>query len=111
MEKYPDLYCWKKKKFLALVTLSCIYHFIAIFYYMQVVNLPSIGDYWSSYPCMPQHSVMTDLGMLCNHFYFMWQHFHIYDNQEINVEEEEEDDKENISEEEDAAHELYLEHV
>eukprot|EP00957_Ditylum_brightwellii_P024727 1867999-Ditylum_brightwellii.AAC.1 len=41
----------------------------------------------------------------------MWQHFHIYDNEEINAEEEEGDDEENISEEEDADDELYLDHV
>eukprot|EP00957_Ditylum_brightwellii_P086572 6586514-Ditylum_brightwellii.AAC.1 len=78
---------------------------------MGVVNLPSMGDYWSSHPCMPQHSVMTKLGMLCNFFYFMWQHFHINENKEINVEEEEGDDEENINEEEDATDKLYLEHV
>eukprot|EP00957_Ditylum_brightwellii_P080309 6108171-Ditylum_brightwellii.AAC.1 len=78
---------------------------------MGVVNLPSTGDYWSSHPCMPQYSVMTKLSMSCNHFYFMWQHFHIYDNKDINVEEEEGDDEENINKEEDATDELYLEHV
>eukprot|EP00957_Ditylum_brightwellii_P096191 7328098-Ditylum_brightwellii.AAC.1 len=41
----------------------------------------------------------------------MWQHFHIHDNEEINVEKEEGDEEENISKEEDAADELYLEHV
>eukprot|EP00957_Ditylum_brightwellii_P197691 15061194-Ditylum_brightwellii.AAC.1 len=41
----------------------------------------------------------------------MWQHFHIYDKEEINVEEEEGDGKENISKEEDATDELYLECV
>eukprot|EP00957_Ditylum_brightwellii_P190414 14494571-Ditylum_brightwellii.AAC.1 len=111
MEKYPDLYCWKKQKVSAPFTLSYIYHFIAMLYYMGVVNLPSTGDYWSSHPCMPQHSVMTELGMLRNHFYFMWQHFHIYNNKESNVEKEEGDNEENISEEEDATDELYLERV
>eukprot|EP00957_Ditylum_brightwellii_P153637 11692331-Ditylum_brightwellii.AAC.1 len=78
---------------------------------MGVVSLPSTGDYWSSHPCMPKHSVMTELGVSHNSFYFMCQHFHIYDNEEINVEEEEGNDEENISKEEDAADELYLEHV
>eukprot|EP00957_Ditylum_brightwellii_P165824 12624903-Ditylum_brightwellii.AAC.1 len=78
---------------------------------MGVVNLPSKGDYWSSHPCMPQHSVMTELSMSRNCFYFMWQHFHIYDNEEIDVEEEEGDDEENISEEKDATDELYLERM
>eukprot|EP00957_Ditylum_brightwellii_P193359 14722898-Ditylum_brightwellii.AAC.1 len=67
------------------------------------------GDYWLSHPYMPQHSVMTELGMSRNRFYFMWQYFHIYDNEEINVEEEEWGGEENISKEEDAADELYLE--
>eukprot|EP00957_Ditylum_brightwellii_P014050 1059346-Ditylum_brightwellii.AAC.1 len=40
MEKYPDMYYWKKKNALALFTLSYIYHFIAMLYYMGVVNLP-----------------------------------------------------------------------
>eukprot|EP00957_Ditylum_brightwellii_P068940 5232611-Ditylum_brightwellii.AAC.1 len=57
---------------------------------MGVANLPSTGDYWSSHPCMPQHSAMTKLGM---------------------SEEEEGYDKENISEEEDTTDELYLERV
>eukprot|EP00957_Ditylum_brightwellii_P106593 8132038-Ditylum_brightwellii.AAC.1 len=105
MEKYPDLYCWKKNKFSAPFTLLCICHFIAMLYYMGAANLPSMGDYWSSHSCMPQHSVMTELGMSHNRFYFMWQHFHIYDKEEINVEEEEGDDEENISEEEDATDE------
>eukprot|EP00957_Ditylum_brightwellii_P168860 12852782-Ditylum_brightwellii.AAC.1 len=78
---------------------------------MGVVNLPSTGDYWLSHPCMPQHSLMTELGMSHDHFYFLWQHFHIYDNKEINEEEEEGDDEENISKEEDAADDLYLERV
>eukprot|EP00957_Ditylum_brightwellii_P011028 836068-Ditylum_brightwellii.AAC.1 len=54
---------------------------------------------------------MTELGMSRDRFYFVWQHFHIYDNEEINVEEEEGDDDENISKEEDAGDELYLERV
>eukprot|EP00957_Ditylum_brightwellii_P194787 14837053-Ditylum_brightwellii.AAC.1 len=41
----------------------------------------------------------------------MRQQFHIYDNEEINVKEEEGGDEENISKEEDAGGELYLEHV
>eukprot|EP00957_Ditylum_brightwellii_P165007 12562814-Ditylum_brightwellii.AAC.1 len=41
MEKYPELYIWKEKKASAPFTLSHIYHFIAILYYMGVVNLPS----------------------------------------------------------------------
>ena len=89
MEKYPDLYCWKKKKVSAPFTLSCIYHFIAMLYYMGVVSLPSTTDYWSSHPCMPKHSVMTELSMSHDCFYFMWQHFHIYGKEEINVEKEE----------------------
>eukprot|EP00957_Ditylum_brightwellii_P182353 13891890-Ditylum_brightwellii.AAC.1 len=64
-----------------------------------------MADYWSSHPCMPKHSVMTELDMSRNRFYFMWQQFHIYDNEEINGEEEEGDDEENISKEEDAADE------
>eukprot|EP00957_Ditylum_brightwellii_P155190 11813931-Ditylum_brightwellii.AAC.1 len=111
MEKYPDLYCWKKKKVSTPLTLSCIYYFIAMLYYMGVMNLPSTGDYGSSHPCKPQHSVMTELGMSCHHFYFMWQHFYIYDKEEINVEEEAGDDEENISEEENATDELYLDRV
>eukprot|EP00957_Ditylum_brightwellii_P122751 9360635-Ditylum_brightwellii.AAC.1 len=78
---------------------------------MGVVNLPSTGDYWSSHPCMLQHSATTELGMSCNCFYFMWQCFQFYDKEEINIDEEEEDDEENISGEEDATDELYLEHV
>eukprot|EP00957_Ditylum_brightwellii_P001511 117726-Ditylum_brightwellii.AAC.1 len=111
MEKYPELYTWKKKKASAPFTLSCIYHFLAILYYMGVVNLPLKGDYWSSHPCKPRYSVMTKLGMSCNCFYFMWQHFHIYDKDDIHVEEEEGGDKENISKEEDMTDELYLECV
>eukprot|EP00957_Ditylum_brightwellii_P178891 13626367-Ditylum_brightwellii.AAC.1 len=80
-------------------------------YYMGVVRLPLTADYWSSHPCMPKHFVMIELGMSRNRFYFMWRHFHIYDNEEINVEEEEGDDEETINEEEDAGDELYLEHV
>eukprot|EP00957_Ditylum_brightwellii_P149464 11382225-Ditylum_brightwellii.AAC.1 len=105
MEKYPDLYCWKKNKVSAPFTLSCIYHFIDMLYYMGVVNLLSMGDYWSSHPCMPQHSVMIELGIPRNCFYLMWQHFHIYDNKDIDVEEEEGHDEENISKEKDTADE------
>eukprot|EP00957_Ditylum_brightwellii_P063492 4819594-Ditylum_brightwellii.AAC.1 len=54
---------------------------------------------------------MTELGMSRNCFYFMWQHFHIYDKESINVEEGEGNDEEKISEEEDTTDELYLEHV
>eukprot|EP00957_Ditylum_brightwellii_P139706 10647262-Ditylum_brightwellii.AAC.1 len=73
------------------------------------MNLPLKGDYWSSQPCIPQHSVMTKLGMsrdcfsLCGNILtfmikttFMWMR---------------KDDKENISKEEDIIDELYLEHV
>eukprot|EP00957_Ditylum_brightwellii_P170498 12977798-Ditylum_brightwellii.AAC.1 len=41
----------------------------------------------------------------------MWRHYHIYGNEEINVEEEEGNHEENISKEEDAGDELYLERV
>eukprot|EP00957_Ditylum_brightwellii_P111296 8487604-Ditylum_brightwellii.AAC.1 len=111
MEKYSELYIWMKKKASALFILSYIYHFLAILYNMGVVNLPSKGDYWSSHPCMSQHSVMTKIGILLNCFYFMWQHFHIYDKDNIHVEKGDGGDKENISNEEDTTDELYLEHV
>eukprot|EP00957_Ditylum_brightwellii_P198904 15160500-Ditylum_brightwellii.AAC.1 len=68
-----------------------------------------MANYWLSHPCMPKYSVMTELGMSRNCFYFLWRHFHIYDNEEINVKEEDGDDEENISKEEDAGDEVYLE--
>eukprot|EP00957_Ditylum_brightwellii_P107380 8193860-Ditylum_brightwellii.AAC.1 len=99
MEKYPDLYCWKKKKASAPFTPLCIYHFIAMLYY------------WSLHPCMSKHSVIAEFGMSHHCFYFMWQHFHIYKEEVINVEEEEGGGKENVSEEEDMTDELCLECV
>eukprot|EP00957_Ditylum_brightwellii_P206552 15348975-Ditylum_brightwellii.AAC.2 len=83
MEKYLGVYCWRKKKASALLTISYIYHFVDMIYYMGVVNLLSKDAH----------------------------HFHIYEEEENKVEEEEGGDKENISKEEDMADKLYLEHV
>eukprot|EP00957_Ditylum_brightwellii_P150011 11424490-Ditylum_brightwellii.AAC.1 len=94
-----------------LFTLICIYHCIAMLYYMGVMSFLLKGDYWSSHPCMPKHFVMTELGMPFSHFYSMWQHFCLYKREDIKVEEEEGNEKDHTSKEEDMINELYLECV
>ena len=77
--KEPDLYLWKEKneKLSRPITVSEIYHFLAIMYYFGIVRLPSKRDYWSKHPILPTHSIMTELGMNRPRFEFIFRHFHV----------------------------------
>ena len=105
-EMYPDLHCWKRN-YSEPFGVSCIYYFIAMVYYMGVVRLPCKRDYWSSHPCMPHHPITDHLTR--DRFSFLWRHIHVYDDEDIDVEEEEVD-KEN-TEEDDDLHEYEVERV
>ena len=70
----PDLMVWKQASVSRDITVSCIYHFLAILYYFGIVRLPSKRDYWSTDQYMPQHKVCITLGMTRDRFEFMWRH-------------------------------------
>ena len=55
--RMPTLDVWKRKKDSQSFTLSSMYHFFGIIYYMGVVQLPSKYDYWSTHPLMPTHDI------------------------------------------------------
>eukprot|EP00957_Ditylum_brightwellii_P157907 12019703-Ditylum_brightwellii.AAC.1 len=65
-----------------------VYHLIAMIYYMDLVCLPCMHDYWSTDHCMPQHRMMKELGMTRDHFLFMWSNFHIYREEDMDVQAE-----------------------
>eukprot|EP00957_Ditylum_brightwellii_P182731 13918515-Ditylum_brightwellii.AAC.1 len=61
---------------------------------MGLVRLPSLRDYWSTDHCMPQHRVMKDLGMSRDCFLFIWHKFHVYNEEDMDIQAEEEAEKE-----------------
>eukprot|EP00957_Ditylum_brightwellii_P059788 4539104-Ditylum_brightwellii.AAC.1 len=63
-------------------------------YYMGLVQLPSLCDYWSTDHYMPQHRVMKELGMTMDHFLFMWHNFHVYNEKHMATQAQEEVEKE-----------------
>lgn len=73
----PLLDCWKRKKESNDFKLSDTCQFLAMLYYMGVVQLPSKDDYWSTHPLMPSHELCNELNMTRNRFRFMWRHFHL----------------------------------
>eukprot|EP00957_Ditylum_brightwellii_P142633 10867495-Ditylum_brightwellii.AAC.1 len=57
---------------------------------MGLVHLPSLCDYWSIYHYMPQHSrVMKELDMTRDCFLFMWCNFHVYKEEDMDMQAEE----------------------
>ena len=74
--KEPQAICWKKA-WCAPLTLSSMYHFIAIIYYMGISRLPSKKDYWTTKEWMPYHPLVHELGMTRDRFLFIWRHFHV----------------------------------
>ena len=72
----PNLDIWNRKTDSRQFTAGCIYQFIAIIYYMGIVQLPSKDDYWSTDPMMPSHDLCNQCGMSRNRFRFLWRYFH-----------------------------------
>eukprot|EP00957_Ditylum_brightwellii_P046772 3549745-Ditylum_brightwellii.AAC.1 len=64
---------------------------------MGLVCLPSLRDYWSTDHYMPQHRVVEELGMTRDHFLFMWCNFHVYNEEDMDMQAEEEAEKEDDS--------------
>ena len=63
-EKFPNHHCWKRERNSAEFSLSNIFHFLAMLYYMGVVRLPSKRDYWAnSNPYMPIHPIEREMKM------------------------------------------------
>eukprot|EP00957_Ditylum_brightwellii_P074581 5667273-Ditylum_brightwellii.AAC.1 len=60
---------------------------------MGLVRLPSMRDYWSTDPYMPQHRVMKELGMTRNCFLFMWHNIHVYNEEDMGVQSEQKEGK------------------
>ena len=74
----PNLDCWKRKKDSRPITAGCVYHFLAMIYYMGIVRLPDTkDDYWSNEKWMPQHPICLENEMSRNRFRFIWRHFHV----------------------------------
>eukprot|EP00957_Ditylum_brightwellii_P103978 7922481-Ditylum_brightwellii.AAC.1 len=76
---------------------------LSIYYYeiyLGVVRLLTIKDYWDTQQYMPDHQIAKELGMACDQFIFLWQNFHIYNVEDLDMQAEEEagtpdeDDKE-----------------
>eukprot|EP00957_Ditylum_brightwellii_P039476 2986281-Ditylum_brightwellii.AAC.1 len=63
-------------------------------YYMGLVCLHSLHDYWSTDHCMPQHRVMKEVDMTRDRFLFMWCNFHVYNEEHMDMQAEEEVEKE-----------------
>eukprot|EP00957_Ditylum_brightwellii_P087415 6653851-Ditylum_brightwellii.AAC.1 len=68
--------------------MSFMYCLIAMIYYMSLVCLPSMCDYCSTDPYMPQNRVVKELGMTGDHFLFMWCNFHVYNEEEMDMQAE-----------------------
>ena len=74
----PHLDCCKRKKDSRPITVGCMYHFLAMIYYMGIVRLPDTKeDYWSTEKWMPEHPICIENGMTRNRFRFIWRHFHV----------------------------------
>ena len=72
----PNLDIWKRKTDSRPITISCMYQFFAIIYYMGIVKLPCKDDYWSTDDMMPTHDLCNQCGMSRNRFRFLWRYFH-----------------------------------
>ena len=73
----PNLSVWKKKNITKEVTLSDILHFLAILFYVGIVQLPSKQDYWSTgFHWMPSHPICSVNEIFCERFGFLWKNFH-----------------------------------
>eukprot|EP00957_Ditylum_brightwellii_P190167 14475613-Ditylum_brightwellii.AAC.1 len=58
---------------------------------------------------MPQHRVMKELGMTRDHFLFIWHSFHVYNEEDMDMQAEEEAEKEHDSDD-DGILEFMMEH-
>eukprot|EP00957_Ditylum_brightwellii_P047189 3583859-Ditylum_brightwellii.AAC.1 len=63
-------------------------------YYVGLVCLPSLCDYWSTDHYMPHHRVMKELGVTRDCFLFIWCNFHDYNEEDMDMQVEEEAEKE-----------------
>eukprot|EP00957_Ditylum_brightwellii_P151074 11504039-Ditylum_brightwellii.AAC.1 len=56
---------------------------------MGLVHLPSLHDYWSTGHYMHKHRVMKELGMTRGFFLVMWCNFHVYNEEDMDMQAEE----------------------
>ena len=74
-----------------IFTLSCVFYFLALLYYSNIMKLPSKRDYRSHHAVMLSHWVTN--GILCKRFIFLWQNLHLKDEfekeEEADIEEDE----------------------
>eukprot|EP00957_Ditylum_brightwellii_P158565 12069546-Ditylum_brightwellii.AAC.1 len=75
--------------------MSSMNHLIAMIYYMGLVYLPCMREYWSINHYMPQHRVTKELGMPKDYFLFMWHNFHVYKEEDMDVQAEQKEEEAN----------------
>eukprot|EP00957_Ditylum_brightwellii_P042036 3183593-Ditylum_brightwellii.AAC.1 len=73
---------------------------------MGLLCFPSLRDYWDTVPDIPQYMVMKELNITCDYFLFLWCNFCVYDEEDINVQEEE---NEYSNEDDESEHDIILE--
>eukprot|EP00957_Ditylum_brightwellii_P035973 2725385-Ditylum_brightwellii.AAC.1 len=62
-EDFPSLACWQDSKTPSKFTMSSIYHLMSMIYYIGLVCLLCLCNYWGKDLYMPQHRVMKELSM------------------------------------------------
>jgi len=74
------------------VELSELYHFLAILFYMGLVELPAKTDFWATGPVWPSHPVIQ--GMSLKRFQYIWRNVYF-----VKPEEKKDEDGEGSDEE------------
>eukprot|EP00957_Ditylum_brightwellii_P021929 1654161-Ditylum_brightwellii.AAC.2 len=108
----PDLKVWKNRKASAPFSVADIFYLFVLIFYFGIVRLPAKRDYWSQQQYMPKHEICTELDMTRDKFAFLWHHFHVYEDENIEEEaiEDRTSDSDNISDD-DNLQEINLERV
>ena len=70
--------------------------FLAMMYYIRIVDLLAKLDYWTTNPYHSYHKIVHNLGMTQDCFQFLWCHFHVKDLEEVEHENEYKDDEEEL---------------
>eukprot|EP00957_Ditylum_brightwellii_P121567 9271177-Ditylum_brightwellii.AAC.1 len=84
-----DLVVRKSKKVSTEFNVSAIYQFIAMVFYLVIVRLPSIKYHWDTQQYMSYHQIAMELGITHDQFIFLWQNFHMYNVEGLDVQAEE----------------------
>eukprot|EP00592_Proboscia_alata_P028038 CAMPEP_0194432024 /NCGR_PEP_ID=MMETSP0176-20130528/67807_1 /TAXON_ID=216777 /ORGANISM="Proboscia alata, Strain PI-D3" /LENGTH=148 /DNA_ID=CAMNT_0039247941 /DNA_START=32 /DNA_END=475 /DNA_ORIENTATION=+ len=73
----PDSYIWNEDTTCRPFILSCMYHSLAMLYYMGIMRLPAKRDYWTTGLWMSVHTVAKANNLSRDCFKFLWKHFHV----------------------------------